>query len=135
MKKVLASILIIFVLVVLTGAYAGLEPMASFVDTTTRNVVELADEIAWWWTGYSNRPSGTYEATAPGPEQSITFGSNELEMYDEIEGTKTYQYSISENGDKITTKDAADGETTTEDFQFNREDRTVVVGDREYRKK
>jgi uncharacterized membrane protein (UPF0136 family) len=121
---VVAVFVIVALIAMATSAFAGIEPLATY----EKNVVG-------WFSGISvtsNNPSGTYVATVLGFEQSITFKRSTVEFYDILDGKRIFEFSISQDGNSITLKNVATGETYTSNYRYIKEYQTVVIGQLEY---
>jgi hypothetical protein len=122
------TVISIFVIIALigmaAGAFAGIEPLASY-----------AERVTVWFSSISpasNNPSGTYVATILGIEQSITFRGSTVEFYDVLGGKRIFEFSISQDGHSITLKNVATGQTTMDDYRYVKEYGIVVIGVIEY---
>ena len=81
-----------------------------------------------------NDPSGTYTAIINGMKATLTFKSNNtLEMYDPQDGDTVYTYSISNDGQSITTTNIATHETNTNSFEYIPSEDCVVFGTSYYK--
>ena len=81
-----------------------------------------------------NNPSGTYSATVNGIKATLTFKSNNtLEMYDAEDGDTLYTYSISNDGQTITTTNIVTHKTDTNYFQYIPSEECVVLGSSYYK--
>jgi hypothetical protein len=121
---VVAVFLILALIAMATSAFAGIEPLATY----EKNVIG-------WFSGISvtsNNPSGTYVATVLGFEQSITFKRSTVEFFDILEGKRIFEFSISQDGNSITSKNVATGETYTSNYRYIKEYQIVVIGQLEY---
>jgi len=83
----------------------------------------------------SNEPSGTYVATFFGMEQSLTFTGDTLEIYDDFEGKRVFNYKISEDGSKIRLINVASGKTFIQSFNFVKEHQVVSLNQIEYHRR
>jgi len=81
-----------------------------------------------------DNPSGTYTATENGMKATLTFKSNNvLEMYDPEDGDTLYTYSISNDGQSITTTNMVTHETNTNSFEYIPSEDCVVLGTSYYK--
>jgi len=130
-KLTTACVVIIF----LVCAFADIEPLYSYKNTTlgflTNNTGNLWSKISI----NSSEPSGTYSATIFGIQQSLTFKSDTLEIYNVIDGKRIFQYTISKDGNNIRITNVATRQTTTESFSFIKEYQIVVLSGIEYHHK
>jgi len=124
---VIAVFLVVAIVAMITSAFAGIEPLATY-----------AERVTGWFPGAfvaSDAPYGTYVATVWGIEQSMTFRRTTVEFYDVIEGKRVLEYSISEDGNSITLKNVATGETHTTSFRYIKEHGIVVYGEFQYHRR
>jgi len=125
------TVISIFVIIALigmaVGAFAGIEPLATY-----------AEKVKGWFSGISvtsDNPSGTYVATLLGIEESITFRGSTVEFYNVLDGKRVFEFSISQDGHSITLTNVATGKTLTNDYRYNKEYDIVVIGVIEYHRR
>jgi len=76
----------------------------------------------------SNKPSGTYTASAMGISQTITFkGSNTLELNSDLQGKQVATYTISDDGQSITATNIVTNEVGTVSFKYIKDQDCVVL--------
>jgi hypothetical protein len=73
------------------------------------------------------KPSGVYSASIMGYEQTLTFSGNTLDIYDQLDGRKTYTYAISNNDSEISMTDIVSHVTTVKPFQYLKPYECVVL--------
>lgn len=120
---VVAAFLIIALIGMVVGAFAGIEPLATY-----------AEDVKGWFgiSTTSDSPSGTYIATFFGYEQSVTFRGSTIEFCSTLDGKRVYEFSISQNGNSITLRNVATGGTNTLNYRYIREHEIVVMGETQY---
>ena len=123
-RTVIAIFVIIALIGMAVGAFAGIEPLATY-----------AAKVRGWFSITSNNPSGTYVATVLGIEQSITFKGSTIEFYDVLGGERIFEFSISEDGHSITLRNVVTGKTHTDDYSYIKEYDIVVIGILEYHRR
>jgi hypothetical protein len=121
---VVAVLLLIVLIAFIVGAFAGIEPMATYAET-----------VKGWFSSISiisNSPSGTYIATVFGIEQSITFKGSTVEFFNMLDGKRVFDFSISQDGSSITLRNVATGDTSTLNYRYIKEHEIVAIGATEY---
>jgi len=121
---VVAVLLLIVLIAFMVSAFAGIEPMATY-----------AEAVKGWFSSISivsNGPSGTYIATVFGIEQSITFKGSTVEFFNMLDGKRVFDFSISQDGNSITLRNVATGDTSTLNYRYIKEHEIVVIGSTEY---
>ena len=121
---VVAVLLLVVLIAMIVSAFAGIEPMATWAET-----------VKGWFSSISiisNSPSGTYVATLLGIEQSITFKGSTVEFFNMFEGKTVFDFSISQDGNSITLRNVATGDTRTLNYRYIKEHEIVVIGATEY---
>jgi uncharacterized membrane protein (UPF0136 family) len=122
--KVVGVFIVVALIVMTVGAFAGIEPLATY-----------AAKVRGWFSITSNNPSGTYVATVLGIEQSITFKGSTIEFYDVLDGERIFEFSISEDGHSITLRNVVTGKTHTDNYSYIKEYDIVVIGILEYHRR
>ncbi len=80
----------------------------------------------------SSVPHGTYTATYIGRQQTAKFNGDTLELYNELDGKRTYVYTIIDGGSAIRLTKVGTGETLTGSFSYHRKYDLVIINDHEY---
>jgi hypothetical protein len=125
------TVISIFIIIALigmaVGAFAGIEPLATY-----------AEKVRGWFSSISvtsDNPSGTYVAMVLGIEQHITFKGSNIEFYDVLGGKRIFEFSISQDGHSITLRNVVTGETHIDDYSYIKEYDIVVIGILEYHRR